>query len=99
MSSITISLIQTTLHWENKGANRQHFEEKIASLAGKTLVVFLPEMFTTGFSMNPSQLTENMEGESVEWMRKIATQYRLILTGSLIIEEGGHYFNRLIWLS
>ncbi|MFM8255753.1 MAG: amidohydrolase [Bacteroidota bacterium] len=98
MSSITISLIQTTLHWENKGANRQHFEEKIASLAGKTQVVFLPEMFTTGFSMNPSQLAEKMDGESVEWMRKMATQYRLILTGSLIIEEEGRYFNRLIWM-
>jgi omega-amidase len=55
-------------------------------------------MFTTGFSMNPSQLAEKMDGESVEWMRKMATQYRLILTGSLIIEEEGHYFNRLIWM-
>jgi predicted amidohydrolase len=98
MSTITISLVQTTLHWENKVANRQHFEAKIASLAGKTQVVFLPEMFTTGFSMNPSQLAEKMDGESVEWMRKMATQYRLILTGSLIIEEEGHYFNRLIWM-
>jgi predicted amidohydrolase len=48
--------------------------------------------------MNPSQLAEKMDGESVEWMRKMATQYRLILTGSLIIEEEGHYFNRLIWM-
>jgi len=98
MSSITISLVQTTLNWENKAANLQHFEEKIASLAGKTQVVFLPEMFTTGFSMNPSQLAEKMDGESVTWMKKMAAQYRLILTGSLIIEENGHYFNRLIWM-
>ena len=98
MSSITISLVQTTLNWENRAANLQHFEEKIASLAGKTQVVFLPEMFTTGFSMNPSQLAEKMDGESVTWMKKMAAQYRLILTGSLIIEENGHYFNRLIWM-
>ncbi|MBM3411926.1 MAG: amidohydrolase [Bacteroidetes bacterium] len=98
MSTITVSLIQTTLHWEDKAANRQHIEEKIATLTGKTQVVLLPEMFTTGFSMNPSQLAEKMEGESVQWLRSMAVQYRLILAGSLIVEEDGKYFNRLIWM-
>jgi omega-amidase len=98
MSTISISLLQTVLHWENKAANLQQFEEKIATLAGKTQVVFLPEMFSTGFSMNPSQLAEKMDGVAVSWMRKTAAIYRIILCGSIIIEDQRHYYNRLIWM-
>jgi predicted amidohydrolase len=61
-------------------------------------VVILPEMFSTGFSMNVKPLAEKMDGETVEWMKKIASSKKIILTGSLIVEEGGKYFNRLIWM-
>lgn len=98
MSDITISLIQTDLHWESKEANLRMLEKKIASLRGETEVVFLPEMFTTGFSMNPSGLAEKMDGETVEWMKKQSRESRLILCGSIIMEEDGKYFNRLIWM-
>jgi predicted amidohydrolase len=55
-------------------------------------------MFTTGFSMNPSALAENMEGTTVQWMKKMAAQYKIILTGSVIIQENNQYFNRLLWV-
>jgi predicted amidohydrolase len=97
MSTLTISLIQADLRWENKEANLSMLEEKIRALP-KTEVVVLPEMFSTGFSMNPELLAETMEGPSVAWMERIATENRIILTGSLIIEEGGEYYNRLIWM-
>jgi omega-amidase len=97
MSTLTITTIQTDLHWENKAANLQMLEQKILGLP-KTEVVILPEMFSTGFSMKPELLAENMEGETVTWMKKIAAQKRIILTGSVIIEDGGHYHNRLIWM-
>jgi len=94
MSNLTVSLIQSNLHWEDKSANLQMFEEKILSLKEKTELVILPEMFNTGFSMNPVQLAEQMEGKTVQWMKRIAKQKNIILTGSLIIEENGNYFNR-----
>ena len=98
MSTLTVTIIQTNLHWEDKTANLQMLEEKISSIKEKTEIVVLPEMFTTGFSMKPGQLAETMEGETVQWMKRIAAAKKIILTGSVIIEEGGHYFNRMIWM-
>lgn len=73
-------------------------EEKIFSIKEKTEVVVLPEMFSTGFSMKPKKLAETMEGETVQWMKRIAKEKKIILTGSVIIEEEGNYYNRLIWM-
>jgi predicted amidohydrolase len=97
MSQLTISLIQTTLHWEDKAANLSMLEEKIRSIQGSQVVV-LPEMFSTGFSMKPEVLAETMEGPTVQWMKGLAREHRIILTGSVIIEEEGRYYNRLIWM-
>ncbi|MEQ1677262.1 MAG: amidohydrolase [Chitinophagaceae bacterium] len=107
MSSLTITLIQTDLHWENKAANLQLLEEKINSIQEKTEIVVLPEMFTTGFSMKPEELAETMEGETVQWMKRIAAEKKIVLTGSVIIDGsqlgqtetvGPSYYNRLIWM-
>ena len=73
-------------------------EEKILGIKEKTQVVVLPEMFSTGFSMQPNLFAETMQGETVKWMKKIAAEKRVILTGSLMIEEDGNYYNRLIWM-
>lgn len=97
-STLTFSLIQNNLVWENKQENLSDFERKIKLLpAGKEIVV-LPEMFTTGFSMNPAALAESMSGDTVQWMKRVAAENRIILTGSCIIEENSKYFNRLIWM-
>jgi omega-amidase len=98
MPSLTLTLIQTNLFWENKKANLEMLQQKIDSIKEKTEIVILPEMFSTGFSMNAKKLAEKMNGESVNWMKKIAADKKIILTGSLIIEEEGKYFNRLIWM-
>ena len=98
MSTLTVSTIQTNLHWENKAANLQMLEEKINSLYGKTELVVLPEMFSTGFSMRPEALAETMEGETLQWMKRLSAANRIILTGSVIIEEEKKYYNRLIWM-
>jgi len=97
MSVLNVSLIQANLHWENKEANLRMFEEKLGTL-NKTQVVVLPEMFSTGFSMKPELLAEPVTGPSVSWMRRMAAEKKVILTGSLIIEEEGKYYNRLIWM-
>jgi predicted amidohydrolase len=98
MKPLIVTLIQSNLHWENKQANLDMFEEKINSVQEKMEVVILPEMFTTGFSMSPDKLAEKMDGPSVNWMKRIASEKKIILTGSLIIEDAGNYHNRLIWM-
>lgn len=98
MSALTISLIQTNLHWEDPGANLKMLEEKIGTISVPTEIVILPEMFNTGFSMNPQKLAETMDGETVNWMKQIARKKKIILTGSLIIKEEGKFFNRLVWM-
>ncbi|MEO8961972.1 MAG: nitrilase family protein [Ginsengibacter sp.] len=98
MSSLTFTLIQTDLFWENKKANMQMLQHKIESIKEKTEVVILPEMFTTGFSMKPELLGEKMDGETIDWMRRVASAKKIILTGSIIIEQKGQYYNRLIWM-
>ncbi|MCD2424204.1 amidohydrolase [Niabella pedocola] len=96
--SLTITLIQTQLHWEDKAANRAMLQQKIERIKEKTQIVVLPEMFSTGFSMQPELLAETMDGPTVQWMREMAAAHRVILSGSLIIREGADYFNRLIWM-
>jgi predicted amidohydrolase len=98
MSTLTITTIQTNLHWEDKAANLHMFEQKIEGIKEKAEIVILPEMFSTGFSMKPEGMAEKMDGPTVEWMKKTAAQKKIILTGSVIIEEEGHYYNRLIWM-
>lgn len=103
MSHLTFTLIQTNLHWEDKAANLQMLEEKINSIQHPTQIIVLPEMFNTGFSMKPEELAEPMNGPTVEWMKKIAAEKRVIVTGSImaaeVAEDGStQYFNRLIWM-
>ncbi len=98
MSTLTITIIQTKLHWEDKAANMRMLEEKIFSIKEKTEIVILPEMFSTGFSMQPEILAEKMDGTTVNWMKRVAAEKKIVLTGSVIIEENGNYFNRLIWM-
>lgn len=104
MGTLTITTIQTDLSWENKAANLDMLEKKIVAIEEKTELVILPEMFSTGFSMKPEILAESMEGETMEWMKRISRENDVILTGSLIIREEdeqdkgkNHYYNRLIW--
>lgn len=98
MLPLTITTIQTNLAWENKAANLQMLEKKIDGLEEKTEVIILPEMFSTGFSMQPALLAEDMDGETVRWMEEVAAKNKIILTGSLIIKEDDRYYNRLIWM-
>lgn len=98
MSSLTITLIQTKLFWEDKDANLSMLSAKIDSIKDKTELVILPEMFSTGFSMRPAHLAETMDGETVTWMKETAISKRVILTGSVIIKENDQYYNRLIWM-
>ena len=98
MSTLTITTIQSNLFWEDKQANMQMLQQKIDGITDKTEIVILPEMFTTGFSMQPEVFAETMDGETMEWMKMISNKNGIVLTGSVMIEDEGKYFNRLIWM-
>jgi omega-amidase len=98
MSTLSITTVQTNLYWEDKAANLQMLENKISAIDEKTEIVVLPEMFSTGFSMQPQLFAETMDGETVEWMKEMATNKKVIITGSIIIKEDENYYNRLIWM-
>ena len=99
MSLLTVTIIQTALHWEDKQRNLAMLKEKIDSIQEYTEVVVLPEMFATGFSMKPELHAETMDGVVFHWMKDIAaSKKKIIVTGSVIIEEEGKYYNRLIWM-
>ena len=89
-----ITLIQDTIHWADKTANLQRTEKQLAELAGKTNLVVLPEMFTTGFCTDQLELAETMEGETVRTLQKWAQTYNLAITGSFIANENDKVFNR-----
>jgi len=92
-----LTLIQTNLHWEDPAANRKMFSAKFDKLIGKTDLIIIPEMFSTGFSMRSKELAETMDGLTVSWLRESAKKVGAVITGSMIIQEGENFFNRLLW--
>ena len=93
-----IALVQSSIIWENPSANRSHFETQINSISSTVDLIVLPEMFTTGFTMNPSAVAETMQGETVLWMVSLAKAKNSAITGSVVIEENSNYYNRLLFV-
>ncbi|HAF30945.1 MAG TPA: amidohydrolase [Bacteroidales bacterium] len=94
--NLNVSCIQTDLVWENTDQNLKEFTAKFDLLPSDSELVILPEMYTTGFSMNPEKLAEKMNGKSFIWMKEQSARIEKIIVGSLIIKEDNKYFNRLI---
>lgn len=92
------ALIQTTLFWENPTENRKNFTQKISDLTANVDLIVLPEMFTSGFTMNPKAVAESMKGETISQLQQLAKTKNCAITGSLVIEENGKYYNRLVFI-
>lgn len=100
MKPLRVSLVQAPLLWEDPAGNRSRLEQSLKTLEESDLIL-LPEMFTTGFSMRPEIIAEkhDLEGmESLRWMRDLAESRDCAVAGSIAVEEGGKYFNRLYWV-
>lgn len=93
-----IALIQTSLIWENPIENRSHLAQKITGFMEDVDLIVLPEMFSSGFTMNPKAVAETMQGETVSWLQHLAKAKDCAITGSLVIEENGNYYNRLVFV-
>jgi len=98
MDNLKITVFQGYLFWENIDKNLQNISLRLSNIREKTNLIVLPEMFTTGFTMDAATLAEPMDGKSVKWMLKTAKEYDCVVTGSLIIKDGDKYYNRLIWM-
>ena len=98
MNNLTVTLLQTELHWHDPAANRAHLGRRLASLGLPTDLIVLPEMFTTGFSMEGLRLAEPTDGPTLAWLREQAATHNAVVTGSVMIVEAGNYYNRLLWV-
>ena len=90
--------IQADLSWENPTKNIAFFEKEINTLPKEVDLIVLPEMFTSGFTLHPKNVAEKMKGNTVLWMQKMAKEQKVALTGSIVIEEGKSYYNRLLFV-
>ena len=93
-----IAIIQSPLLWENPKSNRNYFREKINAITENIDLIMLPEMFTTGFTMNPNDVAETMQGETILWLKSLAKAKNSAITGSLIIKENNNFYNRLVFV-
>lgn len=98
MQDLSVTIIQTDLFWENPTANLANLEEKMAQISLPTDLIILPEMFTTGFTMNAKSIAEPMNFTTFKWLKQQAKRTQAVITGSFIVKEGEHFYNRLIWM-
>jgi predicted amidohydrolase len=99
MKPISITLVQPNIHWEDSVKNIKLYNKLLSGIKkGGTDLIILPEMFSTGFSMKPALLAEEMNGFSMQWMHETAASLKSVVCGSLIIKEKNKYFNRFIWM-
>lgn len=97
MQDLTITAIQPILHWGNRERNLAMFNEYLRDAAPADLFL-LPEMFNTGFMVEPEPVAEAMDGPTIRWMHDVASSRSMVVAGSLIIREDGKYYNRLVWM-
>jgi len=98
MNNLKIAVIQSDIIWEKPSENLKRYAGMI-KVSGNPDLVILPEMFSTGFTMEPERVNETMDGESVKWMKDVSKKSNCAITGSLIIEEQGKIFNRCLWVT
>ncbi len=96
-NNLTVALVQAELHWHDAAANCAAFDALLGAPGQPTDLIVLPEMFSTGFSMDAATQAESMDGPTVAWLRATAARHHAVVTGSVIIREGDNYYNRLLW--
>lgn len=96
--NLHIALIQSHLNWENPVANRISFSEKLTQITSAIDLIVLPEMFSTGFTMQPQNIDEDEGLKTLQWMKDLAKEKNAALTGSLVFQENDNFYNRLFFV-
>ena len=97
--SLKISMIQSNIIWEDVKANLLHYDDMLGKVDPDTDIVILPEMFSTGFTMNSEKMSEGFDGVIFQWLKTKADAHNFIITGSMIFRDGNKIFNRLVWMN
>jgi len=95
---LKITILQSAIIWQDNNQNLHQFSEKIKKIESETDIIILPEMFTTGFSMEPQKNAEKMNGKTIQWMQNISKQKNCAIAGSVIIQEEDKYYNRFLFV-
>ncbi len=102
-STLHVAVLQSSLHWQHAAANRAQFSQQIAELVQSATtpldLLVLPEMFNSGFSMQPERFAEDANGDTVHWLQAHAKQYQLALAGSIAIRTAQGFVNRLLFVT
>lgn len=98
MRDLNLAIIQTHILWEDPKGNYDHFLKKINEIEGHPDLIILPEMFTTGFPVDPEKFAEHLNGPTMKWMQQVAAEKDCVLTGSYLIENKGKNYNCLVWM-
>ena len=98
MQDLKLALVQSDIVWENIPANLSAFSHKLDMITHQPGLIVLPEMFSTGFTMNVEKCAETISGSALTWMKEQAKATNSIVAGSLLITDEGKFFNRLFWV-
>ncbi|MBI9035176.1 MAG: amidohydrolase [Bacteroidales bacterium] len=98
MQDLKVTLFQSDLVWENTQMNLDNFSKKFELLTEKTDLIILPEMFNTGFAVEPENVAETISGPTMHWLREKASLLDCVIAGSLIIYDNGNFYNRFVWM-
>ncbi len=98
MQDLKICVLQSDLIWEDVKGNLNGFDEKIKQINKPVDLIVLPEVFNTGFPVDPEKFAESLTGTTVNWMSEKARQQNAVVTGSLLVFEDGKFYNTLVWM-
>jgi len=99
MQNLNICIIQSDITWNEPAENLAHYNKLIADCPPETDILVLPEMFTTGFNMQPTTVFETMDSDALSWMQKTAAQRQSAVCGSLLLKQNDKFYNRLFWVN
>lgn len=99
MQNIHLTLVQFDIQWEDKKSNFIKIERLLEDASSSTDLILLPEMFSSGFTMNPAKVAEEGVGETVKWMMELTAKLDAAVCGSIVVAEGKAYYNRSYFVS
>jgi predicted amidohydrolase len=97
-NDLRVGIVQAATVWRDAAANRGLYGDLVRPLAGRCDLIVLPETFTSGFGGTETSEPEDMGGPTVAWMAALSREVGAVVTGSIAIREGGHRYNRLLWM-
>jgi len=97
VKNLKITIIQSNIVWQNIKDNLDHLESLIKENNVSSDLIILPEMFNTGFTMEPEKVSEEMNGDTVNFIKRLSHELGADITGSIPVRENGLYYNRLLW--